>query len=128
MGQIIGFLVGKFGAVVVKAGVLSALFFAKWLIIISFYGGLLLVFGTVYGLISDVLNMISNPSTLSGGNCLTLYASYALSALGIIDAINASLPLVLSALTFLMGVFSYGFMISIKNTLERDTKAMLKLI
>jgi len=120
--------VKKFAVTYYKSVLLGGLILAKWAIVFSFYVGLYQIFNTVYNLTSNVLNYISDPTLISGNSCMVQNFLHGLNIIGITTSLNATLPLILSALTFVFGVYIYIFGMKLKHKILEDTKAMLRLI
>lgn len=131
IASILTYLVAKFGRSAVKTGILATMKAAKWVLFLAFYGLVLAIFSVIYELITDLLNLIMNPSTsglVGDSGCTLDLAGWAFQSLGVYDAINGGLPALVSAVTFLLSVYLYSFAMSLKDKLERDTKDMLSLI
>ena len=122
--SILTFLIEKFGTSAIKFSISFAYKTASWALIISIYYFIFSGFNTLYTLVNQT---ITNFTTLTSGasSCISQSISYSLGCIGVIDALNTTLPFFFSALVFLIMVYSKNIILRIRSKFDKDVNDLI---
>jgi hypothetical protein len=127
LSSIFGWVIARFGRSTVKITLLISYFTISWGFILTIFYFLISGFTMFYDLVKNALNL-SNSLFSSDGSCIGQSISYGLSCLGVIDGLNASIPILFLSLIFLALVLLNNIVLKVRKIMDSNIRSLINLI